>query len=104
MSSTSFGGHGHVAASEPCEIREAGMGAHGNAGITSQPHGRAHDARIAGVVTARDIRRGDDLHQLGVAAKRPAAERFAEIGIEVDGYQLDYEGTSSRCVGAHQWT
>ena len=85
-----FGGHGHVAAPEPCEIRQAGMGAHRNAGITGQPHGCAHDARIAGVIPARDIRRGDGLHQLGVAAKRPAAERFAEIGIEVDGCQLDY--------------
>ena len=45
----------------------------------------AHDRRIAGMESAGDVGRGDDLHQLAIGAAGPRAVALADIAVEIDG-------------------
>ena len=56
------------------EVRKAGMGADCDTARLGQRHSGSHDAGIACVEAARDIRRGNARHQGGVVTHRPGAE------------------------------
>jgi hypothetical protein len=55
-------------------------------------HGFEHDERVAAMKAARNIRRGDDLQHLGVAAHRPSAKALAHVAIEVDHVHRNFPG------------
>src|SRR4029078_6333471 len=44
----------------------------------------AHRAGVAGMEAARDVRRGDHLHERIVAAPLPEAKALAEVRVEID--------------------
>ena len=60
------------------------MRADRDAGLAREPHGPAHDAGIAAVIAAGDVRRGDARHHLLVGADRVGAERLAHVAIQID--------------------
>jgi len=73
-------------AAEAPEIVVAGVRADRDPLLHRHPHGAVHDHRIAGVETARHVRRGDDLEDLLVAAEVVVAEAFAHVTVEVDAH------------------
>ena len=74
----------HRAASEADEVRDTRVRADRDAALPGQTNRLAQHARIAGVKTCRDVRRGDRLHQPGIVADGVGAERLAHVGVEVD--------------------
>src|ERR1700751_1389808 len=66
------------------DIEKARMRADPDTLFLSSVDGLEHDQRIAAVKTAGDIRRGDDLQHLGIAAHGPGAKALAHVAIQVD--------------------
>ena len=79
-----------LAAPETDQVRESGMRAHGNAEPGRQAHRAAHDRRIAGVQAAGDVRRRHVAQDAFVVAELVAAERFADVAVEVDSQRREY--------------
>src|SRR5215467_9828184 len=66
------------------DVEKARMRADPDAVFLRPGYGLEHDERVAAVEAAGDIRRGDDLQHLGVAAHRPGAKALAHVAIKVD--------------------
>src|SRR5439155_5998724 len=68
-------------ASEVGPVRITGMRANAHSPLQRQPCSALHGSLIARVSAARDIRRGDELHERGFV--RPILQ-LAHVAIEVD--------------------
>ena len=77
--------HAHRAAAKSDQIRKARVRANRNAVVASEAYCSPHDLRVAGVIPAGDVARGDVLHERGILAERPPPERFAQVTVEIDG-------------------
>ena len=76
------------APAEAPEIVVAGVRPDRDSAFHREPHRAVHDDRIAGVETAGDVRRSDDLEDLLVTAQHVVAEAFAHVAVEVDTHAL----------------
>ena len=79
------GRHAHRAAAKSDQIRKARVRTNRNAIVAREPYRSPHDLRVAGVISAGDVARGDALHERRVVPERPAPERLAQVTVEIDG-------------------
>ncbi len=84
-------GDADLAPAEPGQIRKPGMRADRHPRVARQPHGPPHHRRIPAVKPARDVRRRDAGHHLGVGADAVRAERLAHIAIQINRAHVDHQ-------------
>lgn len=75
---------GYTAAAEAVNIHERRVGADRDAPCLGGKNGVAHDNRIAGMKTAGDVCRGNQLHHRFVFAHGPGPEAFSHIAVQID--------------------
>ena len=88
----------HRTPAEPGEVGKTRVGTHRDATLYARGNGRVHDARVARVETARDVRGGQDVQQRVVVAHPVGAEPLTEISDEIDPVR---HFLPPECVGSH---
>jgi hypothetical protein len=71
-------------ATEPGQIRKAGMRSDRHAFRLGEPDCAAKHGRIAGMEPGCDARRRHPVQKIAVGARGVRAERFADVGIQID--------------------
>ena len=93
--------HVHAPAAETHEVGQPRVRSNGHAVPEGELDRRPHYMRVAAVEAGGDVGRGDEGHDFGVRAERPAPVALAHVAVEVDrprGHATALSSTPSSAV------